>query len=54
VVTAAGMLLQMRAGSTLYPSFAGPIVMHVAGLIAAVAGGVAMLLGSRAAVQRDA
>jgi hypothetical protein len=109
VVTAAGMVLQMTAGSTLYPSLAGPIVllltallvvfgparwtpyvglliplvlglgavvaaamtgdfigqltdvgnvgivlgswMHVVGLIAAVAGGVGVLQGSRAAVQ---
>lgn len=27
VLTAAGMLLQMAAGSVLYPSFAGPIVL---------------------------
>lgn len=112
LVTAAGMLLQMSAGSTLYPSLAGPIVlllaavvvvfgptrwtryvalliplvlglgalvaaamtgdfigqltnvgnaglllgswMHVVGLIAAVAGGVWMLVGARAPVQRGA
>lgn len=105
VLTAGGMLLQIAAGSELYPSFAGPIVllvvaaivafvrrrwtayvgllaplvlgvgaiiaavmtgefvaqltdvgnlgvllgslMHVIGLVAAVAGGVGMLLGSR-------
>lgn len=107
VLTAAGMLLQIAAGSTLYPSFAGPIVllatavivvlrpgrwapyvgllvplalgvgaiiaalisgafidqltdtgrvgillgsyMHVIGLIAALAGGVGMVLGGRGA-----
>lgn len=112
VLAAAGMLLQMIAGSTLYPSLAGPIVlllaavvvvlgparwtpyvalliplvlglgalvaaamtgdfigqltnignaglvlgswMHVAGLIAAVAGGVGMLAGARSPVQRGA
>src|SRR5687768_11737961 len=27
VLTAAGMLVQIAAGSTLYPSFAGPIVL---------------------------
>jgi hypothetical protein len=35
VVTAAGMLLQIAAGSQLYPSFAGPIVLLVAALIVA-------------------
>lgn len=111
VVTAAGMLLQIAAGSGLYPSFAGPIVllvtavvvafwprrwmayvallvplvlglgaiiaavmsgefieqltdtgnvgilvgswMHVIGLIAAVAGGVGMLMGRREASERE-
>jgi hypothetical protein len=111
VVTAAGMLLQIAAGSGLYPSFAGPIVllvtavvvalrprrwmaylallvplvlglgaiiaavmsgefieqltdvgtvgillgslMHVVGLIAAVAGGIGMLLDRRAAVDSE-
>lgn len=109
VVAAAGMLIQMNAGSTLYPSLAGPIVllatavivvlgpprwtpyvgllvpfvlgfgalvaavmtgdfiaqltnvgspgiilgswMHVIGLIAAGAGGVGMLMRSRAVVE---
>ena len=112
VLAAAGMLLQTIAGSTLYPSLAGPIVllltallvvfgparwtryvalliplvlglgalvaaamtgdfigqltnignaglvlgswMHVAGLIAALAGGVGMLAGARSPVQRGA
>jgi len=111
VLTAAGMLLQIAAGSELYPSFAGPIVllatavlvaflrgrwtayvgilvplvlgvgaiiaalisgefieqltdigkpgiflgslMHVVGLIAAVTGGVGMLLGRRAAGEHE-
>jgi hypothetical protein len=111
VVTAAGMLLQIAAGSRLYPSLAGPIVllvaavivvlwssrwtpwvgllvplvlglgaivaavmtgdfidqlaefgnpgivvgswMHVIGLIAAVAGGLGMLLGQRGAGERE-
>jgi hypothetical protein len=35
VLTAAGMLLQIAAGSTLYPSVAGPIVLLVAALIVA-------------------
>jgi hypothetical protein len=35
VLTAAGMLLQIAAGSTLYPSFAGPIVLLAAALIVA-------------------
>lgn len=111
VVTAAGMLLQIAAGSGLYPSLAGPIVllvtaavvalwprrwmayvalvvplvlglgaivaavmtgefieqltdvgnlgifigslMHVIGLIAAVVGGVGMLMGRREASERE-
>jgi hypothetical protein len=111
VLTAAGMLLQIAAGSELYPTFAGPIVllaaavivafgpghwtpyvgllvplvlgvgaiiaaaisgefieqltdigkpgillgslMHVIGLIAAVAGGVGMLLGRRGAGESE-
>ena len=35
VLTAAGMLLQIGAGSTLYPSFAGPIVLITAAVIVA-------------------
>jgi hypothetical protein len=35
VLTAAGMLLQIAAGSKLYPSVAGPIVLFVAALIVA-------------------
>jgi hypothetical protein len=35
VLTAAGMLLQIAAGSTLYPSFAGPIVLLAAAVIVA-------------------
>lgn len=35
VVTAAGMLLQIAAGSGLYPSFAGPIVLLVTAIIVA-------------------
>jgi hypothetical protein len=35
VLTAAGMLLQIVAGSTLYPSFAGPIVLLLAAVIVA-------------------
>lgn len=35
VLTAAGMLLQIGAGSTLYPSFAGPIVLLAAAAIVA-------------------
>jgi hypothetical protein len=112
VLAAAGMLLQVAAGSTLYPSVTGPIVlivtaavvafvpgrwppylglavplvlgvgaivaaamtgdfvdqltsvdrvgvflgsvMHVIGLVAAVAGGVGMVSGRRSAVERDA
>lgn len=33
VLTSAGMLLQIAAGSKLYPSFAGPIVLIVAAVI---------------------
>jgi hypothetical protein len=33
VVTAAGMVLQMTAGSTLYPSLAGPIVLLLTALL---------------------
>ena len=35
VVTAAGMLLQIAAGSDLYPSFAGPIVLLVTAVVVA-------------------
>jgi hypothetical protein len=35
VLAAAGMLLQIAAGSTLYPSFAGPIVLLAAAAIVA-------------------
>ena len=35
VATAAGMLLQIAAGSGLYPSFAGPIVLLVTALLVA-------------------
>jgi hypothetical protein len=35
VLTAAGMLLQIAAGSELYPSFAGPIVLLVTAVIVA-------------------
>ena len=35
VLTAAGMLLQIAAGSELYPTFAGPIVLLAAALIVA-------------------
>jgi hypothetical protein len=35
LVTAAGMLLQIAAGSTLYPSLAGPIVLVATALIVA-------------------
>jgi hypothetical protein len=35
VLTAAGMLMQIAAGSTLYPSFAGPIVLLAAAVIVA-------------------
>ncbi len=33
VLTAAGMLLQIATGSTLYPSFAGPIVLLAAAVV---------------------
>jgi hypothetical protein len=36
VLTAAGMLLQIAAGSELYPSFAGPIVLLVTAVIVAL------------------
>jgi hypothetical protein len=35
VATAAGMLLQIAAGSVLYPSFAGPLVLITAAFIVA-------------------
>ena len=35
LATAAGMILQIAAGSKLYPSFAGPIVLVVAAAIVA-------------------
>jgi hypothetical protein len=35
VLTAAGMLLQIAAGSDLYPSFAGPIVLLATALLVA-------------------
>jgi hypothetical protein len=35
VLTAAGMLLQISAGSTLYPSLTGPIVLLAAAVIVA-------------------
>lgn len=35
VLTAAGMLLQIAAGSELYPSFAGPVVLLIAAVIVA-------------------
>jgi Mg/Co/Ni transporter MgtE len=35
VVTAAAMLLQIAAGSELYPSFAGPIVLLAAAVVVA-------------------
>jgi hypothetical protein len=35
VATAAGMLLQIAAGSELYPSFAGPIVLLVTAVLVA-------------------
>jgi hypothetical protein len=39
VLTAAGMLLQIAAGSTLYPSFAGPaVLLGTAVLVALVRG----------------
>ena len=39
VVTAAGMLLQIAAGSQLYPSFTGPIVLLVTAVIVALGPG---------------
>ena len=53
VLTAAGMLLEIAAGSDLYPTFAGPTVLVATAVIVAfwsgrrwaVAGGVGMLLG---------
>lgn len=36
ILTAAGMLLQIAVGSTLYPSLAGPIVLLVAAAIVAL------------------
>ena len=36
VLTAAGMLLQIAAGSELYPSFAGPIVLLAAAVVVAL------------------
>jgi hypothetical protein len=36
VLTAAGMLLQIAAGSELYPSFAGPIVLIATAVIVAI------------------
>jgi hypothetical protein len=36
VLTAAGMLLQIVAGSELYPTFAGPIVLLAAAVIVAL------------------
>ena len=35
VVTAAGMVLQIAAGSTLYPTFTGPIVLLVTAIVVA-------------------
>ena len=35
VITAGGMLLQIATGSTLYPSFAGPIVLLAAAVFVA-------------------
>jgi hypothetical protein len=35
VLTAAGMLVQIAAGSTLYPSITGPIVLIVAAIFVA-------------------
>jgi hypothetical protein len=35
VLTAAGMLLQIVAGSVLYPSFAGPIVLLASAVVVA-------------------
>jgi hypothetical protein len=39
VLTAAGMLLQIAAGSVLYPSFTGPIVLLAAAVIVVVGPG---------------
>ena len=39
VLTAAGMLLQIAAGSTLYPSFAGPIVLLASAALVALGPG---------------
>jgi hypothetical protein len=39
VLTAAGMLLQIAAGSTLYPSFAGPAVLLATAAVVALLGG---------------
>ena len=39
VLTAAGMLLQVAAGSELYPTFAGPIVLLAAAVIVAFGSG---------------
>jgi hypothetical protein len=39
VLTAAGMLLQIAAGSALYPSFTGPIVLVGAALVVALGPG---------------
>ena len=36
VLTAAGMLLQIAAGSVLYPSLIGPIVLLVAAVVVAI------------------
>jgi hypothetical protein len=36
VLTAAGMLLQIVAGSELYPSFAGPIILIATAVIVAI------------------
>lgn len=49
VLTAAGTLLQIAAGSDLYPTLAGPIV-----LLAAVAGGVGMPPGRPVRAATDA
>jgi hypothetical protein len=35
IATAAGMLIQIAAGSKLYPSFAGPIVLLAAAVFVA-------------------
>jgi len=35
ILTAAGMLLQIAAGSTLYPSLAGPVVLTAAAAVVA-------------------